>query len=339
MQTTSRPRIIRKLTAALTGAAITLTAATSCNAETSVKVNEVLRSLLFTPQYVALKINAFKDEGIDLVGPKTTWGAQASLTEAVSGNSDIVLMGPEAAILTRAADKSRRFVNFAQLVQADGSFILSKKEISDFQVSNLKGKTIVTSGKGSTPALALLYLVKQAGLDPEKDLTIRFISQSASIIPSYLESNTDFAQTMEPAIHRAVSDNKGYRIASVGKILGEMPYTTYLASEEFISKNPKVIQGFTNAVQKGLNWTHAHPSKEIAALIADYFKGLPEDVLTAVIDEYKRIEIWPKSVVIREEGMQSIGKLLINGGVVEKMPAFEDLVKTEFARNAEAAGK
>src|SRR5688572_32859732 len=62
-----------------------------------VKLNEVLRSLFYAPQYVAVRMGAFEQEGLKLVGPKTTWGVQAALTEVVSGNSNVGLMGPEAA--------------------------------------------------------------------------------------------------------------------------------------------------------------------------------------------------------------------------------------------------
>src|SRR5262249_30242884 len=98
----------------------------SAAAQQEVRLNEVLRSLFYTPQYVALRMGAFEQEGIKIIGPKTTWGLQAALTEVVSGNSDIALLGPEAAALTLDAGPARRFINFAQLTNGDGSFILSK---------------------------------------------------------------------------------------------------------------------------------------------------------------------------------------------------------------------
>ena len=155
-----------------------------------VKLNEVLRSLFYAPQHVALRIGAFEQEGLKIVGPKTTWGVQAALTEIVSGASNIALMGPEAAALTQEASPERRLVNFAQLTNGDGSFILSKNPMPNFKIADLKGKTIVTAGKGATPALVLVDLIKKAGLDPNKDVTIRNIPISANIIPSYLEPNT-----------------------------------------------------------------------------------------------------------------------------------------------------
>ena len=50
-----------------------------------VKLNEVLRSLFYAPQYVAARSGAFEQEGLKIAGPKTTWGVQAAVTEVVSG--------------------------------------------------------------------------------------------------------------------------------------------------------------------------------------------------------------------------------------------------------------
>src|SRR5262245_5939848 len=115
-------RRVARLAAAVACIALVPTLATA----QEVKLNEVLRSLFYTPQHVALKIGAFEQEGLKIVGPKTTWGSQAALTEIISGNSNIALLGPEAAAVTQDAAPDRRLVNFAQLTNGDGSFILSK---------------------------------------------------------------------------------------------------------------------------------------------------------------------------------------------------------------------
>ena len=139
-------------------------------------------------------------------------------------------MGPEAAGLTQEASPDRRLVNFAALTDGDGSFVLSKTDMANFKLADLKGKTIVTSGKGGTPSLVLVDLIKKAGLDPTKDVTIRNIPISSNVIPSYLEPNTQFAQAFEPMVAQAVAEKRGYRVASIGALLGPMPYTSYMAS-------------------------------------------------------------------------------------------------------------
>jgi NitT/TauT family transport system substrate-binding protein len=294
----------------------------------------VLRSLFYTPQYVSLRIGAFEQEGIKLIGPKTTWGSQAALTEIVSGNSNVALLGPEAAALTQEASPDRRLVNFAQLTNGDGSFILSKTPMPNFTIADLKGKMIVTSGKGSTPALVLVHLVKKAGLDPGKDVTIRNIPQSSNIIPSYLEPNTHFAQAFEPMVVQAVAENRGHRVASVGALLGPLPYTAFMASASYIEKNPATVQAFTNAVYKGLIWTETHSAQEIAALIAPDFKEIPVATIESVIAEYKKVKIWASDPLLSREGMDQMVGLMVEGGVLKQTVPYEQIVNPTFAQKA-----
>jgi NitT/TauT family transport system substrate-binding protein len=299
-----------------------------------VKLNEVLRSLFYAPQYVALRIGAFEQEGLKVTGPKTTWGMQAAVTEVVSGNSNIALLGPEAAALTQDASPDRRLVNFALLTNGDGGFILSKSPMPSFSLADLKGKTIVTSGKGSTPALVLVDLVKKAGLDPSKDVTIRNIPVSANIIPSYLEPGTQFAQAFEPMVVQAVAENKGYRVASVGAMAGPMPYTAFMAPASYIEKNPATIQAFTNAVYKGLIWTDTHSAGEIAALIAPDFKEVPVSTIETVIAEYKKVKIWAADPLLRPEGMDRMMGLMVDGGILKERFPYNQIVDPSFAQKA-----
>src|SRR5712692_5143819 len=103
-----------------------------------VKLNEVLRSLFYAAQYVAVRTGAVEQEGIKDEGAKTNWVMPAAVTEGVSGNSNIALMGPEAAGLTQEASPDRRLVNFALLTNGDGGFILSKSERPRFSIADLR---------------------------------------------------------------------------------------------------------------------------------------------------------------------------------------------------------
>lgn len=328
------PRI---LVAGLLGFVSALACAPVAAQET--KLNEVLRSLFYTPQYVAFAIGAFDQEGVKVVGPKTTWGTQAALTEVVTGNSNIALIGPEAASFTQEASPDRRLVNFAQLTNGDGSFIISKTPMPGFKIADLKGKTIVTSGAGSTPSLVLAYLLKKAGLDPKTDVNIRNIPVSANIIPSFLEPQTHFAQAFEPMVTRAIQEKGAHRVAAVGALLGPVPYTTFMAPAGYIEKNPAIIQGFTNAIYKGLLWTDAHDAEQIAEAVAPFFKDVPRELIKTVIAEYKKVKIWATDPLIRPEGLNLMLDLVVEGGILKQRTPYEQIVTTKFAEKAIATIK
>jgi NitT/TauT family transport system substrate-binding protein len=324
-----------RLTSALAGAALMLgQVARPAAAADEVKLNEVQRILFYTPQYVALRVGAFEQEGVKVIGPKTTWGLQATLTEVVSGNSNIALTGPEAAALTQSADPDRRLVNFAALTDGDGSFIISKTPMPNFKIADLQGKTIVTFGKGGTPSLALEHLIRKAGLNPNRDVRIRYISISANVLASYLEPSTDFGQSFEPGVYLTVEQKKGHRVASIGELLGPMPYTAYMASAAYIEKNPKVIQGFTNAIGRGLLWTDSHSPEEVAKLIAPDFSNIPEQTIAAVVRQYKKVKIWPTTPLITPEGMNKNLDLMVQGGILKARTPYDRVVNPTFAQKA-----
>ena len=66
-----------------------------------------------------------------------------------------------------------------------------------------------------------------------------------------------------------------------------MPYTAYCAKKSYIEKNPEIIQKFTNAIQKGLEYVNSHTSEEIAKTIKPQFKETDEAALTAIVERYK----------------------------------------------------
>ena len=195
--------------------------------------------------------------------------------------------------MTQDASPERRLVNFAQLTNADGGFILSKAPMPNFTIADLKGKTIVTSGKGSTPALVLVDLIKKAGLDPNKDVTIRNIPVSANIIPSYLEPNTQFAQAFEPMVVQAVAENKGHRVASVARCSADALYGVHGAGELYREESGH-HPGLHQCGLQGLIWTDTHSAEEIAKLIAPDFQNMPVATIQAVVEEYKKLNIWAK---------------------------------------------
>lgn len=112
-----------------------------------VRLNEVAHSIFYAPMYVAIEKGYFKEEGIDLV-LKTGFGADKTMTAVLSGDAEIGFMGSESSIYTYNEGAKDYVVNFAQLTQRAGNFLVSRENNPDFQWKDLKGKEVIGGRKG-----------------------------------------------------------------------------------------------------------------------------------------------------------------------------------------------
>lgn len=139
-------------------AAVTISAITALsgcgsskeNELTTVRLNEVVHSVFYAPQYVALENGYFNEEGLDIelsVGQ----GADKSMTALLSDSADIALLGTEAGIYIINEGKEDHIKTFAQLTQRAGNFLVSRKDEPNFKWSDLKGKSIIGGRPGGMP--------------------------------------------------------------------------------------------------------------------------------------------------------------------------------------------
>lgn len=113
-----------------------------------IKVAEVAHSIFYAPQYVAHSLGYFKEEGLD-VDITLTSGADKVSVAVLSGDVDIGFCGSEATIYIYNEGENDFLVTFAGLTKRDGSFIVSRKKIDNFNLNDLKGKYIIGGRKGA----------------------------------------------------------------------------------------------------------------------------------------------------------------------------------------------
>ena len=114
---------------------------------TKVVLNEVAHSLFYAPMYVAIENGYFKEEGIDLE-LVTGFGADKTMTAVLSGEADIGFMGPETTVYTCNEGASDLVVNFAQLTQRAGNFLVGREADDTFSWEKLKGKNVLGGRDG-----------------------------------------------------------------------------------------------------------------------------------------------------------------------------------------------
>ncbi|WPK14033.1 ABC transporter substrate-binding protein [Lysinibacillus louembei] len=138
---------------------------------TEVRVGEVTRSIFYAPLYVAIEEGFFEEEGLK-VDLRTIAGGDKTMTALLSDGIDVALVGSETSIYVNAQEANDPIINFAQLTQTDGTFLVAREEIDDFSWEMLKGSVFLGQRKGGMPQMAGEYVLRQHGIDPHNDLEL-----------------------------------------------------------------------------------------------------------------------------------------------------------------------
>lgn len=300
---------------------------------TKVILNEVAHSIFYAPMYVSIEEGYFEEEGIELT-VQTGFGADKTMTAVLSGSADIGFMGSEASIYTYNEGANDYVVNFAQLTQRAGNFLVAREEMPDFTWEELKGKDVLGGRKGGMPEMVFEYILKQNGIDPSKDLNINQSIDFGSTAAAFSEGQADFTIEFEPGATNLEKEGKGFVVASLGTDSGYVPYTAFSAKQSYINEHPDIIQGFTNALQKGMDYVQTHTPEEIASIIAPQFKETDQDTITTIVTRYYDQDTWKDNLIFEENSFDLLQDILESAGELTERAPYEDLVTTEFAKEA-----
>lgn len=310
-------------------------ALTGCGKQSSglkkVRLQEVAHSIFYAPMYVALEEGYFEEEGLDME-LKNGNGADKVMTAMIAGEADIGFMGPEATIYVYNEGNENYGVNFAQLTQRAGNFLVGRGADPDFKWSDLKGKTVIGGRAGGMPQMVFEYILKMNGLDPKKDVNIIQNIDFGVTAEAFVGGTGDYTVEFEPHATGVEKDGSGAVIASLGVDSGYVPYTCFSALESYMNEHPDVIQSFVKGIQKGLDYVNSHSSEEIAKIIQPQFEETDFDTLKTIVERYHSQDTWKKDTVFTEEAFELLQNILEEAGVLEKRVDYDDLVTTRFSK-------
>ncbi|WP_161993183.1 ABC transporter substrate-binding protein [Lacisediminimonas profundi] len=323
--------------AALAAFALTTSAgvhAQAAKAPVKVRYEEVVRSILYVPAYVALTQGFFKDAGLD-VTMKTSQGTDKGMAALLSGSADIVLIGPEATVYVQNSESPVKPRIFSGLTATDGFLLVSRnKEALDW--SKLKGKTIMGFRPGSNPDVYLETALRKHGIDPKKDVTILNNLGPAARAGAWMSGRADYAIFLEPEVGTLEREGKAYPVASIGAEVGQVDYTVFTTTDAFISKQPQVVQAWTNAIARAMKHVQAASPADLAKQVAEFFPAVPQNQIASAIERYKKHNIWKTSPLVEQEAINKLQDMLVTSAVLEngKRVKYQDIVVTDFAKRA-----
>ncbi|WP_442893599.1 ABC transporter substrate-binding protein [Bacillus sp. 2205SS5-2] len=305
-----------------------------CNNSSSdlekVSVAEVTRSIFYAPEYVAIEKGFFGEQGLD-IELKTTWGGDKTMTTLLSDGADIALVGSETTIYVYAQGTIDPVINFAQLTQTDGTFLVSREEVEDFEWNQLKGATFLGQRKGGMPQMVGEYVLKQRGIDPQNDLQLIQNIDFANIANAFASGTGDYVQLFEPTASIFEAEGKGHIVASFGEQSGFVPYTTFMAKESYMTENKETVEKFTAALYQAQLWVETHSAKEIAEVIQPYFEDTDISLIETVVNRYKSQGSYAQDPLLDENEWENLQNIMDEAGELPRAVKHSTLVNTSIA--------
>ena len=301
---------------------------------TKINVNEVVHSIFYAPQYVAIEKGFFEEEGLALelsVGQ----GADKSMVALISGAADIALMGTEAGVYVFNEGKEDFAVPFAQLTQRAGNYLISRiDDTATFGWEDVRGKTIIGGRPGGMPQMILEYVLHENGITPYEDVEIVNNLQFTSTAGAFVSGIGDYTAEFDPSALTIEKEGAGFVVRSLGMDSGFVPYTVYMAQKSYIEKNPETIQSFTNAVYNGQLWVNNHTAKEIAEVIHPYFSESSVEDLEIMVKRYHEQNTWKNDPIFSKEGFELLQDIMEYGKELSARIEFDKFINTKFAQEA-----
>ncbi len=297
---------------------------------TKIRVAEVAHSVFYIPWYIANSNGYFKEEGLD-VEIILTPGADKVTSAVLSNDVEIGFCGSEATIYVYNGGEKDYLVNFAGLTKKDGSFIVSREKIDNFSLDKLKGKKIIGGRLGGMPEMTLEWTLMENGINLD-DVSIDTSIAFASMGGAFIGGEGDYVSLFEPTALEIEKNGYGYVVASLGELGGNVPYTVFNARKSYIEKNPDVIKKFNKALQKGLDYTYSHSSKEIAESISTYFPDTSINDLEKIVKRYIDIDSWYKTTYIEEKDFKHVQEIMKNSKQLDKEVPFDKLVNNKYSK-------
>lgn len=329
---------MKKILSFALAALLVLSCLTACSAGenstlTKVTLSEVAHSIFYAPMYVAIEEGYFKEEGIDLE-LVTAFGADKVTTAVISEEADIAFMGSESTIYVYNQNADDYLVNFAQLTQRAGNFMVAREPMDDFDWKDLKGREVLGGRKGGMPQMVFEYVLKKHGINPEKDLKIDQSIDFGSTAAAFSGGKGDFTVEFEPSATALEMEGAGYVVASLGEASGYVPYTAFSAKKSFMEQHPEIIQSFTNALQKGMNFVNTHTPEEIAQIIQPQFAETDLTQITTIVKRYYEQDTWKENLIFEEDAFTLLQDILMEAGELEQFVPYEQLVTRTYAEAA-----
>lgn len=307
--------------------------------DNTIRISEVTHSLFYAPLYVAQNNGYFDEEGLK-IELTNAGGSDTVMSALISKSADIGLMGPESCVYVRNNGMQNAPKIFAQLTACDGSFLVGRTaNDGTFDWNSLAGTHVIAGRKGGMPAMTLQYILEEikglttgaeltSGVDVKLDTTIAFNLTTSS----FVAGTGDFCTMFDPTASQCELDGTGYIVAALGDEVKDVPYTCFVATDNYLKNNGTKIDKFMRALKKGYNFLMNATDTQILSSLKPSFNTTSDELILASVKNYIRIGAYASSFELKESSWNKMLDIIENAGELKSRVSWNDAVNNSFAK-------
>lgn len=307
-------------------------AAASAESLRPLTVTEPVHLIGYLPLYTAIHEGYFAEEGLDVTVVQATGGAH--VTAVVSGDAFAVIGGVDSNCLANQGN-SDPVTAIVNCVNRANVYLFARKGLAPASDSNedmaafLKGKTIIAGRYGGSPNLLTRYLLRQVGLDPDKDVTLIENADESTVTAMLQHGQGDIGNGGEPQISEGITADIWEEPFVKFPDLGDYSYSVIGVRRSTIEKDPETCRAFVRAMLKALK--AVQENHELAARILELeFPTLTPEGREAALTRAWEDHLWSEDGIITPQAVETNMAVLQSSGIFEGTWSYDDLVDMQF---------
>ena len=296
------------------------------------RLMETFRSVFYTPIYITVAGGFLESEGLQVEFSTCPGQFPHPLSALNHGAADIVQSGIMRSII--AADWGAESVprHFAEINARDGFFVLGRQPLEEFRWESCAGATFIPVGFSPMPWASLQWALRHHGVDPNGVKLIPGLALTEAI-DAFRSGQGDYLHLPEPALEQQLAQGVGHLNLALGPLNGHLAYSSFAATNRFLSRQADTVRSFTQAYARGLKWLAEQEAAEVSRAIQPFFPDVAGELLTQAVSRLKRQETWPVTPQLGQPEYEGLQDILRAAGMVNEHQPYEKVVTTAFTEH------
>jgi NitT/TauT family transport system substrate-binding protein len=288
-----------------------------------IKLYENLRTIVYTPFYLAIARGEWAREEILVeahLSPATTETAEG----LIAGRADVSWGGPMRVMLHHDRDPDCPLICFGQVVARDPFILIGREPNARFRFQDLMGKKVAVASEVPTPWMTFQDDLRRAGIDPA---TIDRAPDApmAENLERLADETVDVVQVFEPYASQAEMDGVGH-IWHRFAMRGDLGYTSFYTTRRFLGEQREVCTALLRGIHRAVGCVYSEPVDEVAAAVAEFFPGMPPELLARAIAGYRDSGLWARTPALPVPAFVTLKTALLTGGLIRRDIPYERIV-------------